>query len=218
MKAPAKAAGRPAITLQPPAAAMSRADRIGWYHALATQAAELSIMAALAAGIELHRAKAATEHGMFLGWVRANCAFGHTTANKYMALAEQLLGEELPHLLAAEGPPALEGLALATKPEAKSLTQLYHDLGICRPGRVGGRREGAGRPPANPDPTAELTEALLLANRFAADLRTWALADDGLGCLPDDALRKWLTEIGDVISRGRQILQGRKAAQKAKAK
>lgn len=209
-----------AITLTPPAADLTRAGRVDFYHRLSGEAGRISIMAAVAAGIELHRAKAELEHGGFTAWIKRSCTFSQRTANNYMALAESVAHSQLPAMIEAPEAPTIDAIEEISEPiEARSLTQLYFDLGICRPGKVGGARPGAGRPPKQePDANAELHEALLLANRFAADLRTWAIADDGLGHLPDDVLKQWLADIGDVMRRGRQILTGRKTASKARNK
>ncbi len=198
------------ITILAPAPDLDRAGRIGYFHALAHEAGKVSIMAALAAGIELHRAKDDCGHGSFGVWLKRNCDFSQSTAYKYMALAEQLAGARLAGLIEAAEPPAMEVLAEHAQPvEAKTLTQLYFDFGICRPGKMGGSRPGAGRPPADPDPYAKLTEALANANRLIGDLATWAIGDDGLGELPDDVLQACLAQLGDVVKRGREILEGR---------
>jgi hypothetical protein len=44
--------------LPAPDAALDRAGRVAFYHGLACSAARVSVMAAIAAGVELHRAKA----------------------------------------------------------------------------------------------------------------------------------------------------------------
>lgn len=204
-----------AITLTPPAADLTRAGRVDFYHRLSGEAGRISIMAAVAAGIELHRAKAELEHGGFTAWIKRSCTFSQRTAYNYMALAESVAHSQLPAMIEAPEAPTIDAIEEISEPiEARSLTQLYFDLGICRPGKVGGARPGAGRPAKQePDADAELHEALILAHRLVGDLATWALADDGLGNLPDDVLQDCLTQIAEVAKRGRDILNGRKKAQ-----
>lgn len=204
------------ITLPAPPPDADRAGRVLYYHELSREAGRISIMAAVAAGIELHRAKAETPR--FLAWIKRNCGFSQRTAYNYMALAEKMVAEALPDMLEAAEPPAIEALEEYTAPvEAKTLTQLYFDLGICRPGKVGGSRPGAGRPAMEPDPNATMNEALILVNKLVGDLSVWVLGDDGFGNLPDDVLQQCVTILSDITKRGRDILSGRKLAANAPA-
>lgn len=131
-----------------PAPDTDRAGRVAYYHQLSREAGRVSIMAAVAAGVELHRAKLECNTGMFQAWIKRNCEFGYATANRYMNLAESLVcGDGLAELLEDAEPPRVEVLEEYVRPiEARTLTQLYFDLGICKPGKVGGARPGAGRP------------------------------------------------------------------------
>ena len=196
-------------------------ERISYYHRLSQEAGKISIMAALAAGVELLRAKAEVEHGMFLSWVKHNCEFSERTAQKYMTLAEGVLAEgELPALLEMPEPLRQETLAVTAESiDAKSLTQLYLDLGIVRPSPVsmGGARPGAGRP-RKADlveiAQTELTIAISQSHTFVCQLRSWALEDDALGMLPDEVLLPWLQEMQAIIKRGRDIIEGRRISKK----
>jgi hypothetical protein len=208
----------PTITLPTPAAELDRAGRITYYHTLSREAGRVSIMAAVAAGVELHRAKAEMPHGNFQLWIRRHCSFSYRTARNYMSLAESVAAEQLAGLVAAAEPPAIEVLEEMAQPiEARTLTQLYFDLGICKQTKVGGKREGAGRPAKEPDADAALNEALMLANKLVGDLSVWVLGDDGFGALPDDVLQQCVTMLSDITKRGRDILSGRKLAAKAPA-
>lgn len=160
----------PAISLPALSPDLDRAGRIAYFHQLSAEAGRISIMAALAAGIELHRVKSETEHGMFKAWVQRHCKFSHRTATRYMLLAEQVVPERLTALIDDAAPPTIEVLEECAAPiAAKTLTQLYSEHGICRPGKVGGRREGAGRPPATASMSADE-----IAERAAADAATCA--------------------------------------------
>lgn len=146
-----------ALAVPEPAATLDRAGRINYYHAVSREAGCVSIAAALAAGAELQRAKAEADAGMFGEWIRRNCKFSERTAYHYLALAERLLpGDAMPRLL--EMPPERRREALAESAsaiDARTLSELYADLGIVRPSakRMGGARPGAGRPPkTDPEP------------------------------------------------------------------
>lgn len=150
------------VNLPDPDAALDRVGRIAFYHGLATSAARVSVMAAIAAGVELHRAKAEAEHGMFLSWVSKNCEFAERTARNYMSLAEGVLGDRLPALVEANSrAPAVALIeARASATEARTLTELYAEMGIVRKGAgLGGRRAGAGRPKARENLTPDEIEA-----------------------------------------------------------
>jgi predicted DNA-binding protein (UPF0251 family) len=159
------------VNLPDPDAALDRAGRVAFYHGLACSAARVSVMAAIAAGVELIRAKAEAEHGMFQSWVEKNCEFGRSTAYKYMSLAEGVLGDRLPALVEANSrAPAVALIeAHASDTEARSLTELYADMGIVRrTAGLGGRRPGAGRPRAAENLTPDEIEARARADATQA--------------------------------------------------
>lgn len=157
--------------LPAPDDALDRAGRVAFYHGLATSAARVSVMAAIAAGVELIRAKSEAEHGMFQSWVEKNCEFGRSTAYKYMSLAEGVLGDRLPTLVSASGRATAVALIEehASDTEARSLTELYADMGIVRrTAGLGGRRPGAGRPRAAEHLTPDEIEARARADATQA--------------------------------------------------
>lgn len=145
------------VAMPAPGAELDRAARANFFHRLSREAGLVAIRAAIAAGVELLEAKA--EHaGGFQKWVEAKCAFGVSTAYNYIALAEKTLPEStLPQLLAlpeADRETAIEEAATST--DSRTLTDLYADLGIVKrtPSKMGGAREGAGRPPLLPTDSA----------------------------------------------------------------
>ena len=155
-------------------AALDRAGRIAFWHRLSHEAGRVSIMAALAAGVELHRAKAEVEHGMLLAWVERSCHFSARTAQRYMRLADDVLGDSLPAAIAeaALGTDAPRALIEehSCEVESRTLSDLYADLGIVRRSSgLGGRRPGAGRPKA--DSNLSATE---IEERAVADATTCA--------------------------------------------
>ncbi len=138
------------LRIPAPAAGLSLPQRIQYYHRLSREAGRVSIMAALAAGVELQRAKEQVEHGMFTNWIKSNCGFTARTAQNYMKLAESLLPEGAVAGLLEEPEEARQELLAqaAGEADARTLTELYAELGIVRPykSNMGGARPGAGRP------------------------------------------------------------------------
>lgn len=160
------------VAMPAPSAGLDRADRVNFFHRLSREAGIVAIRAAITAGVELLEAK--EEHPRdFVSWVRARCAFGLSTAYKYIAVAEKTLPEaSLPALL--EGTDADRENAIeeaATSTDSRTLTDLYEGLGIVKrtPSKMGGARPGAGRPPKS-----LLGEQARIDSFFGDDvLETW---------------------------------------------
>ncbi len=209
------------LRIPAPAAGLSLPQRIQYYHRLSREAGRVSIMAALAAGVELQRAKEQVEHGMFTNWIKSNCGFTARTARNYMQLAESLLPEgAVAGLL--EGPEEARQELLAeaaAEADARTLTELYAELGIVRPykSNMGGARPGAGRPrkdaAAQPismvaDPDANAAECLGYLGR----LYDWAIARDGWGYLSDKDLLTARATLKDIAKRADAIVAARRRA------
>ena len=172
------------------------AARITEWDAEAQKHANRSVELALAIGATLLAVKGKLPHGAFMLWVSQNCgSVSHTTATRYMALAEAAarrfaLGE------AADDPAAGEEAQKAVADQAaeterhfeRSLSRLYLDWGIVsRPKGEhswgGDRREVAaengnkvGRPAKNPD--------------LSEDARkSWTLALESFRKMPDTSYR-----------------------------
>ncbi len=132
--------------------------RVAELDAMARRAATEAVRCALSAGAILLAVRDRLPHGTFLLWISTNCgSVSSRTAQRYMALAEAAANEAREGV--ADGAPrALIG--------DRSLTDLYRDYGIVRKeasASWGGAREGAGRPPANPDPAADAVKVWTLA-------------------------------------------------------
>lgn len=207
-----------ALAVPEPAATLDRAGRINYYHAVSREAGCVSIAAALAAGAELQRAKAEADAGMFGEWIRRNCQFSEASAYRYLALAERLLpGDAMPRLL--EMPPERRREALAESAsaiDARTLSELYADLGIVRPSakRMGGARPGAGRPRRDLDAevaalNADPALAALECNGYVGKLYEWAITRDGWGCLADRDLVTARATLKDILKRADEIAASR---------
>ena len=154
------------------------------------------------------------------GWLTEHCPeVNYKTATGYRDAA-------LGVAAAAELPDALPLLALmdgaademdATRARVMQIISGASIALLKAASRRGGARPGAGRPVKTlADPDVQLEEALREALRFTQHLRTWAIDEDGLGTLPDGPLESFLSNLGDVAKRGREILAGRAAAAKTR--
>lgn len=159
------------------------------------------------------------------GWLSEHCpevnyktAHGYKDAALGLAAAAEL-PDTMPLLSLMDGEAAFAPEHQAAHDTVMEILASSSIAFLKGKSRRGGARLGAGRPrkdPAESDPDAALTDALICADKLVGNLRTWALTDDGLGNLPDEVLERMLTQIGDVVRRGREILAGRKTANKTR--
>lgn len=217
-----------AISVVPPSPQMDAAGRINYYHRLSRAAGEVSIKAALAAGLELARIQIGRPGRLFEEWVEANCEFARRTAFRYMAAVRETLGRDggMARLLEGSDDDRREAVEeYAAKSDSKSLTELYVDLGIVKktPSNLGGKREGAGRPrkltleqmQAQADALAKDPEAAWKElSSLLAPVSAFIDARDGLGILDDLRLEYMDAHLGRWLERTRQILAGRRAPKK----
>ena len=209
------------VHADPPAANMEAAARINHWHRITKQAGQMAIAAALHAGMELFQAKLA-HPGTFEKWIDANCDFSRVTAYKYLQLVQQALGtDDLPKLAdssAKKRDAAIEEFSAQT--DAQTLTELYADFGIVKrtPSKMGGRREGAGRPKKNAaaDEAAELDRiannpALLFAaikEPLATVYRVWR-EKDVFARIGDGELAQVAATLNELSSAATVALKGR---------
>ena len=214
-----------AISVVPPSPQMDAAGRINYYHRLSRAAGEVSIKAALAAGLELARIQIGRPGRLFEEWVEANCEFARRTAFRYMAAVRETLGRDggMARLLEGSDDDRREAVEeYAAKSDSKSLTELYVDLGIVKktPSNLGGKREGAGRPrkltleqmqqqadALAKDPEAAWAELAQLA----AKIDVFIKYRDGLDLVGTDHLREfskivnsWTQRADDILFFGRK--------------
>jgi hypothetical protein len=128
---------------------------------MAKNCAAQAVVYAAKCGAVLNRAKELSGHGAFGKWLANNCpVIGHSTAAKYMSLAESLtksIGAKFPSggnlkLLEMPDPRELtdksndrlvDSIKRAT--EGKTLTELYTDFGICKERKKKGSEADAKR-------------------------------------------------------------------------
>lgn len=129
------------------------AEKVNRYHRAARNSAGQSVVYAIQCGAEINRAKQALPHGEFLPWLQDVVKIPSTSADRYRALADQLL----PRLLKFPTVGNLVELAAGDLTEAqslklseavnkitgrKALTQLYIDFGIVKSGAEAGPKGG----------------------------------------------------------------------------
>ena len=186
------------------------AARVAELDAMARRAASEAVRCALSAGAILLAVRDRLPHGAFLAWVATNCgSVSRQTANNYMRLAE-MAAKDAPEGVADGAPKALIG--------DRSLTQLYQDYGIVRreaSASWGGKREGAGRPPANPAAEAAAAAAdpdlgWAEAGGYLKGLHRFGIDEDGFGTLADDDLESLVMLLGELEARANQLLAARR--------
>ena len=202
-----------------PSPDMDRSGRINYFHSVAEEAGEISIKAALFAGLELMKAKQDIPHGSYEKWIDSNCTFGVSTAKNYVAVATEYLAKkfDIKHLISSSDVERQEAVEeTANNVGDASLRQLYLELGICKksPSRMGGRREGAGR--KRKEDLAAAADKL--ANQMSgdeiyqktSDLFKVCVIEGGFGTLSTDRLRGIVDTLKQIVKTGEEILKSRK--------
>lgn len=198
---------------------MERAGRINYFHRVAEESGAISIKAAFFAGLELMKAKEEIEHGDFGKWIDANCAFKARTAQNYIHTAYMYLSKkfDVDHLLETTDVERQEAIEVTSKDCGDAtLRDLYLELGICKksPSKMGGKREGAGRP-RKEDLEASLKQqeeelgAESIRQRVA-DLFAAAVTGGGLGNCDDKELASAVDMLKQIVKCGEEILKSRR--------
>lgn len=200
-----------------PSAEMDAAGRINYFHALSKQAGEVSIKAALWAGLELYRMQLARQ-GSFVAWLEQNVDFGRATAYRYLALLKQSIGASADLTEVSEyGTERRRELIdrYSGEVESKNMTEMMVDYGIIKKSKsnMGGHREGAGRKRKD-DLAAQLRQqeeelGAVSIQKRVADLFAAAVTGGGLGNCTDDQLRGALDMLKQVVKAGDEILKSR---------
>ena len=204
-----------------PGQQMDAAGRINYFHTLSKQAGEVAVKAALYAGMELFKAK--VEHpGTFDAWVDQNCAFGRSTAYKYLALLTETVGKGADLVGLAEDTDDARTDAIAEyagNMESKGLTELYVDLGIVKKSKsnLGGKREGAGRPRKDAAKLAAQEAAdnpgfdENAVSGAVSDLYRIGVTEQGFDALGLPALNSVISLLEDVLRTCKEIAKAKKA-------
>ena len=209
------------VEVIPPSPEMDVAARVNYYHALVRQTGEVTIRAAMAAGMELAKVQAEKPGNLFDRWIEANCSFTRRTAFRYLAVARKALEGRVDALLEGSDDERKAAIDEATdEADSKSLTELYIDLGIVKktPSNLGGARPGAGRPKK-----LTLEQMAAQAAALAADPETawrelsaamggvdaFVVARDGLGLLDGAKLTAFRESALAWAKRADEILEGR---------
>ena len=213
------------VSVVMPDASMEPAGRVNYFHRVTKEAGKLSIAAAFYAGLELMNVKAnLTKHGEFSQWIASNCDFGASTAQNYIHVAYMCLskaGYDCDELIEGSDSSRMKAIEdAADRCESDNLNEIYIDLGIVKKSksRMGGKREGAGRPRKDSQEElakqAEAISASCCAQAFQDTLGTLyrlAITEDAFGTLVDVQIKTQLDILEKIVARGKEILKSRKA-------
>lgn len=210
-----------------PSPEMDRTGRINYFHSVAEEAGEISIKAALFAGLELMKAKQDIPHGGYEKWIDSNCSFGISTAKNYVAVATEYLSKkfDIKHLISSSDAERQDAVEETSNDVGDaSLRQLYLELGIVKKSKskMGGDRRDAcalngtkvGRP------TKEQLQARLQQQeeelgadsiqKRVADLFAAAVTGGGLGNCDDKELASAVDMLKQIVKCGEEIIKSRK--------
>ena len=210
-----------------PSPDMDRSGRINYFHSVAEEAGEISIKAALFAGLELMKAKQDIPHGGYEKWIDSNCSFGVSTAKNYVAVATEYLSKkfDIKHLISSSDAERQEAVEETSNDVGDaSLRQLYIELGIVKKSKskMGGDRSDialrngkkVGRP------TKEQLQARLQQQeeelgadsiqKRVADLFAAAVTGGGLGNCDDNELASAVDMLKQIVKCGEEIIKSRK--------
>ena len=203
-----------------PSAEMDAAGRINYFHALSKQAGEVSIRAALWAGLELYRMQLARQ-GSFEAWLEQNVDFGRATAYRYLALLKQSIGASADLTEVSEyGTERRRELIdrYSGEVESKNMTEMMVDYGIIKKSKsnMGGHREGAGR--KRKQSAEELSkQAEAISNALTAEatrdcvaqLYCLGITQGGFGEMPDTDLKGAIDTLESALQKAKEIIKSR---------
>ncbi len=196
----------------------TRAEKINRLHQVAEGCHRVSVQAALAAGLELIKAKEECPHGTWLLWLKQNCRFKRQTADRYMAIANTVLRvTEHQEYLEGDVIPADVIEDAAGELDGKTISQLYKGMGLVKSTKDwGGSREGAGRKSKDfSDVVRAVTEnpdiAAVEVNKSIGDLIAFASKGLGFSVLDSLVLMRLGRELKQLASRVDEILAERGA-------
>ena len=210
------------VTVEPPDANMELGKQINYFQEVVKQSASIGCTAAIINGVLI--AKAQVEHPQtFVDWIVANTAVSLRTSYNYINAAKRTLGSGIVEELAKKGTveiaESVTQAMMKLKLESKPLTELYCDVGIIKrtPSKMGGRREGAGRP--RKDSQEELArQAEEIAAKAGAvelsktvgDLFVLGVSQDLFGTVGTVELKEQIDTLEKVLKRAKDILRSRK--------
>ena len=196
----------------------SRAEKINRLHLVAEGCHRISVQAALAAGLELIKAKEECPHGAWILWLKQNCRFHRKSADRYMAIANVVLRlAEHQEYLTGDTIPVDAIECAAEELDGKTISQLYKSMGVVKSTKDwGGSREGAGRKAKDfSDVVAAVTGDPSLAavevNKPVSDLIAFASTGAGFNVLDTLVLMRLGRELKQLASRIDEILAERGA-------
>lgn len=210
------------LTIVPAGAEMDAAARINHFHRLSIQAGEVAVKAALEVGMALFQEKI-LRGGTFQAWVEQNCEFSRATAYRYLELLQKSIGTKNDLAKLADGSAKTREETIeeyASTVESKTLSELMCDYGIITKSKskLGGKREGAGRPrkidPESAAGAAEAAENKGFASESAKELTvqlyTQGVVNQGFEAMDRETLKSVVTTLKQTLKEAETILAGAK--------
>ena len=210
------------VTVTPPDSQMELGKQINYFQEVVKQTAAIGCTAAVINGVLL--TKAQIDHPKtFQDWLTANTSVSIKTCYNYINAAKRTMGSGIVEELAKKGTVEITESVTAAmtrmKLESKPLTELYCDVGIIKktPSKMGGRREGAGRPRKD-DAEALAKAAEEIAGKAGAEelkktvgnVYVLAVSQDGFGAFATDELKETVDLLEQVLKRAKEIVKSRK--------
>lgn len=208
------------ISIIQPNASLDSAGRITYYHRVTMEAGKVSIAAALMAALELYRVKNERQ-GDFIEWCKANLPFSYSTANRYLTVLEKSFGNrsliyDLSHDTEVNKLAAVYKYTNYTN--YQSLYQLYNGEGIVKKSKMGGSRQGAGRPSKqSAEELAEQADAVSNAltaeatRDCVAQLYVLGITQGGFGEMNDTDLKGAIDTLESVVKKAKEIIKSRRS-------
>ncbi len=181
------------------------AERINFWHDTFRRHMAITLAAGLRAGHELAMVRESIGNRGFANWVEKNLTFTTRHAYRYLSAFEQTIAKErasLPQPIPLSAPLTEEEVR-ATAAEFGATTFRGLQKALQGPGNWGGKREGAGRPPARAAATAEEARANVLHVIGVAlqDLAQPLAQGGGAELLEWSELKRLKDELADALDR-----------------
>ena len=210
------------VTVEPPNAEMDLGKQINYFQEIVKQSASIGCTAAVINGVLL--TKAQIEHPKtFTDWLEANTSVSQSCSYNYINAAKRTMGTLVVEALSQRGTMEIvekvQAAMVKLRLESKPLTELYCDVGIVKktPSKMGGKREGAGRPRKDSQEAlaaaAEQQAAELGAQSIVqrvGDLYTAAVIQGGIGNCNNVDLKNIRDMLKQILGEAEEILKSRK--------
>ena len=205
----------PLFAMLPENPGRNPAERINFWHDTFRVNMGITLAAGLRAGHELAMVRESIGNRGFSDWCAKNLKFSRQQAYVYISAFEQTIAKEraaLPQPIPLSAPLTEEEVR-ATAAEFGATTFRGLQKALQGPGNWGGKREGAGRPPAKAAATAEEARANVLHVIGVAlqDLAQPLAQGGGAELLEWSELKRLKDELADALDRVSILMAAKKS-------